>query len=358
MDRNQRGVDEEEGGGSQIMDTDDVDQPVSAAPKIRKRQKVDDDMKIVESEEVQTSVFNRPGLLLDSAWNPKTAEASAFFALQDFGVLDARNESSTALKQTIVILLSIPSGARQWAVNLCPTEHLDNHNIFMHFNMRYAAGKQMRKELALNDKEGTWGPVHKEGFESNTRMQGLLASTIELVIQIRQEGFVIFANNRFVAMFFHRRELPRDGRLVLSFPITDDMNKLQEGVVRKVWWGNLPHDMFEVPPEALLTDSMVKQRDHVRDLSSRPCRMRTIAVTGLPMRTSPVELQFIEEGLKGVFGVKDIVPEAINVVPGKGVAYVRLASKEQQVMALKSLQRYKIEDTEGKKFTLKLDSAF
>ena len=72
-------------------------------------------------------------------------------------------------------------------------------------------------------------------------------------------------------------------------------------------------------------------------------------------QSSPVELQFIEDGLRNVFGVKEIEPEAINVVPGRGVAFVRLKTKEEQQLALAELKRYKVQDTSGQKFALKLE---
>ena len=69
-----------------------------------------------------------------------------------------------------------------------------------------------------------------------------------------------------------------------------------------------------------------------------------------------MELQFIEDGLRNVFGVKEIDPEAINVVPGRGVAFVRLKTKEEQQLALAELKRYKVQDTAGEKFALKLEA--
>ena len=334
-----------------------------AAKKVAKRQKVNDGYDVVEAQNAIKTIFERPGLLDGSAWDPKTAEQSASLALDGFGVLDEEDDADARgsdagglLKQTVAILLEVPVGAKQWAVNMCPADTLDNHNILMHLNVRYAWGKESKKALVLNDREGTWGKAWNIPLDGIPPVQSLNHGTIELVIQVRREGFVIFANGKFVAFFLHRRELPTDGRLVLSLPLLDDMAQRQQGAVKKVWWGKLSQSLFPVPKEALSTDKMVMQRDIVRDLLTRPRRLRTLVVTGLPTHTSPQELQFIEEGLKGVLGIKDIQPEAINVVPGKGLAYVRLAADAQQAVALKSLQRYKIEDTEGKKFTLKLDA--
>lgn len=331
------------------------------AKKVAKRQKVNDGYDVVEAQNAIRTIFERPGLLEGSAWDPKTAEQSASMVLDGFGVLDENDDADSwgsdagsSLKQTVVILLEVPLGSKQWAVNICPTNTLDNHNILMHFNVRYSWGKDSKKALVLNDREGTWGKAWNIPLDGIPPVQVLNHGTIELVIQVRRDGFVIFANQKFVAFFLHRRELPTDGSLVLSLPLTDDMAQRQQGVVKKVWWGKLTHGLFPVPKEALSTDKMVIQRDIVRDLFSRPRRFRTLVVTGLPTHTSPQELQFIEEGLKGVLGIKDIQPEAINVVPGKGLAYVRLSADDQQAVALKSLQRYKIEDTEGKKFTLNL----
>ena len=73
------------------------------------------------------------------------------------------------------------------------------------------------------------------------------------------------------------------------------------------------------------------------------------------LQSSPQELHVIEEGLKNVFGVREIEPEAINVVPGKGVAYIRLETAQQQRDVLDNLKGYKIADQENKKYAIKFE---
>jgi hypothetical protein len=340
---------------TKIFDVPDV-------AKIRKRQRVVEDatLEIVESDPLNGSeIFNntRTGsLLLDVPWDPRTAKESAVFFLPNFGIIYDEDDALLDERQTLVILIKVPEGAKQWAVNICPANHLDNHNILLHFNPRYAAGKGGdRKELVFNDREGTWGPAFKERIRPEGRTRVLLNSTIELALQIRKDGFAIFVNQVCQGLFPHRRTLSTGQQIVLSLPTCDDMASPQEGIVHKVWWGRLPHSTYSIPSDLVNSETAQKWMETTAMLQDRPAKLRSVIVTGLPKQTAPKELQFVEEGIKTVFGVREIEPESINVVPGKGVAYVRLESVEQQQDALKSLQRYKIEDTEGNKFPLRLE---
>jgi len=371
-------------------------------------EQVDED-EVVDTRELEGGIFRDPSgsLLLDSVWDPRSASSSVFLPLPNFGIIYDEDDAELRENNTLAVLMHVPEGAKQWAVNICPANHLDNHNILLHFNPRFAAGKQLRKEIAFNDRVGTWGDSFKERIRDPKEQEKnkghptaeLLQMRVELLIQVRKEGFVIFVNGKCLCLFPHRRPLNTGEELVVSFPLKDDMAHLQEGQVHKVWWGRQPNALYSVPVHLLQGETQQKWREGTAYMMAHPARTRTVTVTGLPQQvrpltlslrgsllapscspsfthlhsltllsllsaisllspctqSSPVELQFIEDGLRNVFGVKEIEPEAINVVPGRGVAFVRLKTKEEQQLALAELKRYKVQDTSGQKFALKLE---
>ena len=66
---------------------------------------------------------------------------------------------------------------------------------------------------------------------------GLLGNSIELVVHIQKEGFVIFVNSHFCVFFAHRRDPENYSTLLLSLPVLDDNGNKEKAVYNKVWWG-------------------------------------------------------------------------------------------------------------------------
>lgn len=66
---------------------------------------------------------------------------------------------------------------------------------------------------------------------------GLLGNSIELVVHIQKEGFVIFVNLHFCVFFAHRRDPECYPSLLLSLPVLDDNGNREQAVYHKVWWG-------------------------------------------------------------------------------------------------------------------------
>ena len=57
---------------------------------------------------------------------------------------------------------------------------------------------------------------------------------IDLIVQIRIEGFSIYCNNQFCAFMAHRRDLTRFKTLLLSIPVLDDNGNSECLILHKV----------------------------------------------------------------------------------------------------------------------------
>ena len=256
-----------------------------------------DEEEVVDSSEMEGGIFRDPAgtLLMDSVWDPRSATSGVFLPLPNFGIIYDEDDAELRENNTLAVLMHVPEGAKQWAVNICPANHLDNHNILLHFNPRFAAGKQLRKEIAFNDRVGTWGDSFKERIRDPKEQEKnnghptaeLLQMRVELLIQVRKEGFVIFVNGKCLCLFPHRRPLHTGEELVVSFPLKDDMAHLQEGQVHKVWWGRQPNALYSVPAHLQQGETLQKWREGTAYMVAHPARTRTVTVTGLPQQVRP-----------------------------------------------------------------------
>ena len=120
--------------------------------KIKKRKLVEEEEvieEVVNSSDVKSSVFDIPGLLSNTDWDPTTDSNNKEIPLPNFGF------DSTDY-QTLGIKLSVPTKSQRWSINISPLNHCKLSNIFLHFNPRAGVKKP---QLIINDKIGTWGPL-------------------------------------------------------------------------------------------------------------------------------------------------------------------------------------------------------
>ena len=173
----------------------------TAAPvkAIRKKQKVTE-ADLEEAADLAAALdpetpFSAMGMLSETVWKSNTPQAeNQSFLLPGFGY-------GISAKQTLALQLTVPNDANSWSLNICPARDWQNSNILMHFNPRYK-----KRTVVMADKQGTWGPARTRPFGTATsKTDGLLAKEIELLIQIRPQGFVVFANGMFNGFFPHRR---------------------------------------------------------------------------------------------------------------------------------------------------------
>ena len=88
--------------------------------------------------------------------------------------------------------------------------------------------------------------------------QGLSGNSIELIVHIKKEGFIIYVNSHFCTFFAHRRDPEFYSSLRFTLPARDDNGNPEEAVYHKVWWGindpTLP--THEIPASVLALASM------------------------------------------------------------------------------------------------------
>jgi hypothetical protein len=70
---------------------------------------------------------------------------------------------------------------------------------------------------------------------------------MDVVIQIRKEGFLITMSNNVELFFPHRRDISVYRDLCLVFPGADDMGAAETVTFHKIWWGHSdprPHQLI------------------------------------------------------------------------------------------------------------------
>ena len=174
--------------------------PVIPQKAIKKRKDVilesemDEQTELAAAQDAE-SLFHAAGLLSDTIWKSNTPNAvSQQWILPGF---------SYSHKQTVALRLTVPTNASSWSLNISPARDWDNCNILLHFNPRYK-----KRCLVMTDKQGTWAPATTKHFtsSSSSKTDGLLSKEVDLMIQLRPEGFVVFANNMYNCFFPHRRD--------------------------------------------------------------------------------------------------------------------------------------------------------
>jgi hypothetical protein len=319
--------------------SDDVENSATKAAvpaqsqKIKKRQRQSEESsRVVEDTK---NVFSFSGLLSNSDWDPAKDPTNKEYILNNFGY---------NTNNTMAMKLTLPSGTKRWSFNICPINHCDSTNILLHFNPRYG----QKKELIMNDKQGTWGKASRQPLSSLSGSSGghsgLQSNSIELVVSIKEEGFAIFVNGTFCVFYEHRRRPDICSSLRLTLPAIDDNGNPERAVFHKIWWGE-KQPSLEVPA-SILAGLQGKT------IGTNPSGLKTVMVSGLPGLYDLKELHWLEELLLVLFG--DFSPEFVNIVPGgKGMAYVKLESVDQVEAAINSLDGSNIEE-QGKPYTLNL----
>jgi hypothetical protein len=139
--------------------------------------------------------FSAQGIIHNVPWTSKCENPAPLkLLLPGFSYRD---------NQTVALKLDVPNNAKGWSLNICPAQDYYNTNILLHFNPR------LKKEtLVLTDKPGTWSgnSITKSLAGLTSKNEGLKSKLIDLVIQVREDGFVVFANDMYNSFFPHRRD--------------------------------------------------------------------------------------------------------------------------------------------------------
>uniref|UniRef100_A0A7S3GQD1 Galectin n=1 Tax=Spumella elongata TaxID=89044 RepID=A0A7S3GQD1_9STRA len=343
----------------------EVDEEPSLAPTLRvdskptktiKKKNVIDESALQEAADAQSNLdpenlFSSVGVLHDTIWKSNVANSTPLSVLL--------KSFSYTQKQTIGLKLTVPNDSTSWSLNICAGKDWHNNNILLHFNPRYK-----KRTVVTNDKQGTWGAGRSRqiGKESSSKNDGLLAKDIDLMIQLRADGFYIFANDMFSDFFPHRRDpttvgtvdstnshaKSNTGMADLKVIVNDkDANgNVQDIIVHQVWWGRRDPSHNPLPKPVQAKASRVAQEEKELISRSVPFSQRSLLIRGLPMgQFDLVECQAIEFALQDVFaefGVEDV-----SVIPGHGYAFMRLSDPSKVKPSIEELNGATIVLTEA-----------
>lgn len=148
-----------------------------------------------ENDTDPENLFSPTGIICDTVWKSNTHNAESLqLLLPGFSYTE---------KQTLALRVTVPNDANGWSINICPARDWHNQNVLLHLNPRYK-----KRTVVMTDKQGTWnaGRSRHFGDSSSSKTDGLLAKDIDLMVQIRTDGFYIFANDMYNCFFTHRRD--------------------------------------------------------------------------------------------------------------------------------------------------------
>ena len=267
---------------------------------------------------LDTEIFKPEYILMSTNWSPhdefqeKGTQAGAKeLVLENFGFDKF---------QTLAVKLTVPSDSDHYSINITPCEENNNDDIFYHINPR----KAKYNNVTFNDRTVTWGrPV----AISLDKLPQLFDTTIELVLQVRKEGFVAFVNGVFINFFHHRRELSSYTKLRLQIPTQDDNGYPCKAIFRKIWWGWQEPEIDEDKPYGASLD------DSRRSTSVDSDKHRTIFVAGLPRCDNDEDANELESYLYELFDEYDI--ETVSLVSKKGIGFVKVRDPQRCRDAIK-----------------------
>jgi Galactoside-binding lectin len=163
-----------------------------------------------------------------SASNPN--EDALAFELDDFDISKTKVGNG---RNTIAIKFMAPPESKRFSINIAGPNHGSYHSVLFHFNPRqFEKGGQ----LVLNNKqEGMWGQAVNVPLSRIPKIFGEISCTV--IIQIHDDGFDVFLDDRHCARLEHRENISGQNKLYLQFPATDDRGQKENWSVYRVWWG-------------------------------------------------------------------------------------------------------------------------
>ena len=165
-----------------------------------------------------------------SAMNPN--DEALEFELSEFDISQARAKGNN----TLAIKYMAPAESKRFSINIAAPGHRQYDSVLFHFNPRqFEKGGQ----LVLNSKqEGLWGQSVSVPLSRVPKIFGETACS--LMIQIHDDGFDVYIEDRHCARLEHREPIPSSsgGKLFLQFPATDDYGSPERWSVYRVWWGH------------------------------------------------------------------------------------------------------------------------
>jgi len=169
------------------------------------------------------------------SWSPPASasdpnDGALEFTLGGFNMEEAQKSG----KNTICIKYMAPNNSKRFSINIAAGDHRQYDSVLFHFNPRqFEKGGQ----LVLNNKqEGMWGQAVNVPLSRIPKIFGETSCTV--MIQIHEEGFDVFIEDKHCARLEHRTDINVGDDLFLQFPVTDDRRKVEKWTIYKVWWGH------------------------------------------------------------------------------------------------------------------------
>eukprot|EP01036_Dinobryon_divergens_P034168 gene34168-44144_t len=287
----------------------------------------------------RSGIFSSAGTVFEQAWSSAlTSSLDLNILLPGFCLFDPEQPEPGV--QTLVLQLSVPTNSIGWALNLCPATTSADDDLFLsdvlfHFNPRYEGKK---KGLVMNDRQGTWGSELRRQLGDSSGDEKLLLRNMEVMIQIREQAFVVFVGGTLSDFFVHRRLISGyvDKPLRLLMP-TLDGNGRRHGVQLKKAQEQLSED-YEAFLAGVSADSNIAN-----------VALCTVQVSGLPVVKDLVENYEMEKQIKELFAEYEYI--AVQMVPGRGLAFVRLPTSDAVDRSILDLDGV-IMDPDGSNLTL------
>ena len=299
--------------GDADSDSDDSDAPKKSAIKKEKSNKFGGKSSIVSSRTSEShldpEIFDPAFTLMSEEWSTYGENAKPLeLILNNFGYGNF---------QTLAVKLTVPEDSEHYSINILATEEdyregCDGVGIFFHMNPRRY--KTKKDDIVMfNDRDVTWGRPRKVPLD---QMPQLFGTTIELVVQVRAEGFVTFVNGVFVNFFEHRRDISKYKKLILQIPTQDDNGYPCIANFTKIWWGWKEPETDE--DEMYGAVAMEKGRT-----GEDPDKERTIFVGGLPKCHDQSDIDDLNEKLCEIFEEYG-VEKPITIIGRKGIAFLKV----------------------------------
>lgn len=166
---------------------------------------------------------------LSTSTSPTDGDLSVI--LTDFDVTQAKAKGNN----TLAIKYMVPAESKRFSINIAGPDHNRYESVLFHFNPR-----QFEKGglLVLNNKQaGLWGQSVSVPLSRVPKIFGQQACT--LLIQISDDGFDVYIEDKHCARLEHRQVLPTSKvNFTLQFPATDDYGNHENWTIYKVWWGH------------------------------------------------------------------------------------------------------------------------
>lgn len=301
--------------------------PLESFHPSMKKIKLDTD----DYDNTTSQIFDLRGLLSSTLWDSLEDPFDKEFKLTNFNFKECN---------TLAFRVEVPPNSIGWAVNITPQIDLFNSNVFLHFNPRHK-----KKMLVMTDRQGTWGDSLKKSLKDDKNKinysREILENIVDVVFYFSSKAILIFANNKFVSLYLHRRDISSCQMLKAIFLAKDGNGNPHALKLHKIWWGH--QDLLSNP---LLTRNIWKLVDDARTKDpppsvSNPLIPRTLVVKGIPVTDDLVVLQDVEYTLMNVF--ESLNAEVVSLLPGQGFGFIRFKKPEDLQPAIDELNNAELE---------------